>query len=281
LEGIEMPADQKIPTMIRARRGLRRADLAELWSFRELAWMLAERDVRVRYRHTALGAAWAILRPAITMLIFSAIFGRVAHVPSNGAPYPVFAFVALLPWMFFAQAVSGAAQSISGAGTLITRVYFPRLIVPISALGVALVDFVVALGLLVPLMLAFGVAPNPRALLTPLLLGIAALVSLGAGIWLSAVTVAYRDFKHVEPFLLQMWMLVTPVIYPSSLLPPAWRWVKYANPMAGVVEAFRACWLGQLPDWGALGASVIVGGAVLVTGILYFGRVERRFADLI
>ena len=267
--------------MIEARRWLGLADLAELWSFRELAWMLAERDIRVRYRHTVLGAAWAILRPAITMVIFSAIFGRVAHVPSNGAPYPVFAFVGLLPWMFFAQVVSGAAQSITGAGTLITRVYFPRLIIPISALGVALVDLLVALGLLIPLMAAFGMFPGSSALLTPLLLAVAAVVSLGVGIWLAAVTVAYRDFKHVEPFLLQIWMLATPVIYPSSLLPPGWRWVKYANPMSGVVEAFRACWLGQLPDWGAIAASVAVGGAFLITGIVYFGRVERRFADLI
>jgi len=268
-------------TVIEPRGRLRLLDLREIWSFRELLWMLARRDIKVRYKETVLGALWAILRPTLTMLIFSVVFGRLARLPSDGVPYPVFVFAGLLPWMFFAQAVSSAAASVLGAGSLITRVYFPRLIVPLASVGVALVDLLVALSLLVPLMLWYGIVPGSSLLAVPLMIAVALVVAVGAGIAFAAISVVFRDFRHIEPFVVQIWMFATPVIYPASMIPEQWRWLAWLNPMSGVVEGFRACWLGLPLDWTGVAASLWLGMLVLIGAVLYFERVERRFADLI
>jgi lipopolysaccharide transport system permease protein len=268
-------------SVIRARSHLQMLNVRELWAYRELLTTLALRDIKVRYKQTILGAAWAWLRPTLTMLIFTLVFGRLAKMPSDGIPYPLFVFGGLLPWLFFAQTVSGAANSVVGAGPLITRVYFPRLIVPLASAGVAVVDLAMALLLFYPMMLWFGIELGPSVALVPLLLVLTLIVALGVGIWLAAVTVAYRDFRHVEPFLLQTWMSVTPIVYPSSLIPQQWRWIVYVNPMTGVVEGFRAAWFSLPVEWGFLGVSFGIGVVVLFTALLYFGHVERRFADVI
>jgi len=267
--------------VIEPRGGLRLRDIRELWSFRELLWMLARRDIKVRYKETILGALWAILRPALTMLIFSIVFGRLAKLPSDGVPYPMFVFAGLLPWMFFAQAVSGAAASVLGAGSLITRVYFPRLIVPLASVGVALVDLLIALVLLAPLLYWYGIVPGSSLLAVPLMIALALVVSLGVGIAFAAVSVVFRDFRHIEPFVVQIWMFATPVIYPVSMVPDQWRWLAYLNPMSGVVEGFRACWLALPLDWIGVAASLAGGMFMLLGAVVYFERVERRFADLI
>jgi lipopolysaccharide transport system permease protein len=267
-------------TVIEQRKRLGLLDIREFWSFRELLWMLAQRDIKVRYKQTALGAMWAILRPTLTMVIFSIVFGRFAKIPSEGAPYPVFVFAGLLPWMFFAQSVSSAAASVLGAGSLITRVYFPRLIVPLASVGVALVDLVVALLLLAPLMVWYNIVPGWSLLAVPLMVVVALIIALGVGIAFAAVSVVFRDFRHIEPFIVQIWMFATPVIYPASLIPAQWRWLAYLNPMSGVVEGFRACWLGLPLDWTGVTASLGLGLLVLLVAVLYFERVERRFADV-
>lgn len=268
-------------TVIEPRGRVRLLDIREFWSFREVLWMLARRDIKVRYKETMLGALWAILRPALTMVIFSIVFGGLAKLPSDGVPYPVFVFAGLLPWMFFAQAVSSAATSVLVAGSLITRVYFPRLIVPLASVGVALADLLVALLLLVPLMLWYGIVPGGSLLAVPLMIAVALVVALGVGIAFAAVSVVFRDFRHIEPFFVQIWMFATPVIYPASMIPESWRWLAYLNPMSGVVEGFRACWLGLPLDWMGVAASLALGLLILLGAVLYFGRVERRFADLL
>ena len=268
-------------TVIEARGSLRILDLRELWAHRELLAMFALRDIKVRYRHTMLGVAWAILRPALTMVIFTVVFGRLARLPSDGVPYPVFVFAGLLPWLYFSQAVSGASASVVGARALITRVYFPRLLVPIASVGTPLVDLLVSLVLLLPLMWWYGVAPGSSVAFVPVLILIAIEISLAAGIWLAALSVSFRDVRHIEPFLLQLWMFATPVIYPASMIPEPWRDLVYLNPMAGVVEGFRASWLGLPVDWAGVGLSLLLGTLALLLAVLYFERVERRFADLI
>lgn len=268
-------------TLIEPRGRLRFLDLREFWAFRQLLWMLAQRDIRVRYKQTVLGASWAILRPTLSMVIFSVVFGRLAKLPSDGVPYPVFVFTGLLPWMFVAQAVSGGAASVLGAGGLVTRVYFPRLVVPVASVGVALVDLLVALALLVPLMLWYGITPGRSLLGLPLMILGALAVGLGVGIAFAGVSVVFRDFRHIEPFFVQIWMFVTPVVYPASMIPARWRWLAYLNPMTGVVEGFRACWLGIPIDWAGVGVSIGLGLLLLFGAILLFESVERRFADLI
>lgn len=274
-------SQEKPSTLIEARARFRLLDLGEIWEYRELLWMLALRDIKVRYKHTVLGIAWAVVRPALSMLIFSIVFGRLARVPSDGVPYPAFVFAGLLPWMYFSQAVSGASSSVVGASSLITRVYFPRLIIPLASIGLALIDLLVALVLLLPLLHWYGVAATGSLFLLPVMVLAAVVVSLGIGIWLAAITVTYRDFRHIEPFLMQIWMFATPVVYPTSLIPVEWRPLAYLNPMVGIVEGFRDIMLGTPIEWVGIGVSVLVGSALLLLGVLYFERVERHFADLI
>jgi len=268
-------------TVIEPRRGWYMLDWRELWAYRELLWVLTARDVKVRYKQTVLGAAWALLRPVLTMVIFSVVFGQLARLPSDGYPYPIFVYAALLPWTFFATAVGNAGQSLVGSSQLVSKVYFPRLIIPLSSIGAGLIDLAIATMVLVAMMAWYGVGFTPNLLAAPLLLVGVVFIALGFGTLLSALTVAYRDFTHLTPFMIQIWMFVTPVIYPASLVPERWQWLLYLNPMTGLIEAYRSAFLGKAFDWAGIGLSFAVAVAIFAVGVAYFERVERRFADII
>lgn len=269
-------------TIIEARKGWQVADLGELWRYRELLFFLTWRDVKVRYKQTVLGAAWAVLQPLATMIAFALFLGPVLSKPSAGVPYPLYVFAGLLPWTFFAAAIGSAGQSVVGNQNLVTKVYFPRLMIPMSAVGAALVDFIVAFGLLLGLMAWYGVAPGRGMVLAvPVALGLV-LAALGVGTLLSALTVAYRDFRHVIAFLVQFWMFATPIIYlRAEDIGPRARAVLPLNPAYGLIANFRRAMLGEAIDWYSLGTSGGVGVLLLAAGCLYFRRVERSFADII
>jgi lipopolysaccharide transport system permease protein len=256
-------------------------DWRELWAYRGLLWVLTARDIKVRYKQTVLGSAWAILRPVTTMLIFSVVFGRLAKMPSDGVPYPIFVYAALLPWTFFASAVSGSGQSLVSSTQLVSKVYFPRLIIPLSSIGLGLVDLLISTVILLLLMLWYRVGWTMNLLATPLLIVAVLFTAFGVGTLLSALTVTYRDFTHITPFLVQIWMYVTPVIFPIGIVPPPWRRLLYLNPMTGLVEGFRSAFLGKPFDGAGLGLSLVISCAIAVAAIAYFERVERRFADII
>lgn len=267
---------------IRPSRGLVSLELRDLWRYRELLYFLVWRDVKVRYKQTALGAGWAILQPLATMVVFSLFFGRLAGVPSDGVPYPVFSFAALVPWTFFAQGLTQSANSLVANQDLITKVYFPRLAIPIATVLAGVVDFAIAFLVLLGIMFFYGIVPSARVLwLAPLLL-LAFATALGVGLWLSALNVRYRDVRYVVPFLAQLWLFATPIAYPSSLLAQPWRTVYGINPMAGVVEGFRWALLGTDTAPGPiLAASAAAAFVLLVSGALYFRRMEKTFADLV
>ena len=268
-------------TVIKPTRGLLDLDLRELWAYRELFQVLVGRDIKVRYKQTVLGIAWAVIQPICTMIIFSVIFGNFAKIPSDGYPYPVFVYAALLPWGLFSTAVSTSANSMIGSSHLISKVYFPRILIPVSSVGASLVDFSISMLILFCLMLFFGVAFSFKLLLLPVLIIALLITALGVGIFLSALTVSYRDFRYVVPFMIQIWMYITPVIYPLSLVPEKWQWLCFLNPMTGVIEASRAIFLGtELNVFGLL-FSIVFGMSMLFFSILYFKRVEKRFADVI
>ncbi|HKV08899.1 MAG TPA: ABC transporter permease [Thermoanaerobaculia bacterium] len=257
--------------------------LGELWQYRELLYFLVWRDVKVRYKQTILGIAWAILQPVATMVAFSLFFGRVAGVSSDGVPYPLFSLTALVPWTFFATGLVQAANSLVGSQQLITKVYFPRLAIPIASVLAGAVDFVLAFFVLLGVMFfAYGTVPGLRAVwILPLLL-LAFVTALGAGLWLAALHVRYRDVRYVIPFLVQLWLVATPIAYPSSLLAEPWRTVYGINPTVGVVEGFRWALLGTgTPPGPAVAVSSVVAAALLLGGIVYFRRTERTFADVI
>lgn len=269
-------------TVIAPGKKISFADLAAVWQYRELGYFLVKRDISVRYKQTVLGGLWAILQPTLAMVVFSVFLGRMAGVPSDGVPYPVFVYAGLLPWTYFAGALSGASESMVGSANLITKVYFPRIIVPAAAVLVGLVDLLVASAVLVMLMLYYGLAPGPSAVLLPALVALTALCAAGAGFWLSALNVEYRDIRYTVPFLIQLWMFSSPVIYPSGIVPEKYQWLFALNPMAGLLKAFRAALLGhQAVDWGALGVSSLVIAGLLFSGLIYFRRMERTFADVI
>ena len=253
----------------------------EFWNYRELLWVLTERDVKVRYKQTVLGFAWAIIQPVMLMVVFSIFFGHLAKMPSDGLPYPVFVYAGLLPWTFFANAISSSAASLIGSSNLVSKVYFPRLIIPLASVGGGLVDFVIAAAVLLAMMLFYGIGWSAHLVAAPLLIGGVVFIALGVGVWLSALTVSYRDFRYVVPFLVQFWMFATPVVYPASLAPAEWRWLLFVNPMAGFVEGFRSAFLGRGFDWPAMVISLAVAIAVFLMGVAYFEKVERRFADII
>ncbi len=268
--------------VLRPRSGWEAIGWGVLWRYRELLWFLALRDVKVRYKQTALGAAWAILQPLLTMLVFSVVFGRLARIPSEGIPYPVFAYCALLPWQLFAYALTQSSNSLVTNQRLITKVYFPRLVVPIASLLCGLLDFAVAFPVLLGLMLYYGIVPGVAVAALPFLVLLALLTSLAAGLWLSALNAIYRDVQYALPFLTQFWLFVTPVAYPASLVPERWRWLFGLNPMAGVVEGFRWALLGSPHPPGPLVAVSVVSVLVLLAGgLFYFRRMEREFADLV
>jgi lipopolysaccharide transport system permease protein len=259
-------------------RGLMR----ELWAFRELVYFLALRDIKVRYKQTALGAAWAILQPVMTMVVFSVFFGRLAGIPSDGVPYPVFAFAALLPWQLFAYALSESSNSLVVSQNLITKVYFPRLVIPLAAVLAGLVDFAITFVVLLILMWSYRIVPTAAVLWLPLFVLLAIATALAVGLWLSSLNVKYRDVRYTIPFLTQLWLFATPVAYPSTLVPDQWRPILGLNPMAGVVEGFRWALLGTSKGPGLLLAvSVIVVAALLVGGLIYFRQAEQTFADLV
>jgi lipopolysaccharide transport system permease protein len=256
--------------------------LRELWEYRELLYFLTWRDIKVRYKQTALGAAWAIIQPVFMMLVFSLFFGRLAHVSSDNIPYPIFTFCALLPWQLFAHALTESSNSLVANERLITKVYFPRLVIPIAAVLGGLVDFITASVILLALMLYYRISPGWAILTLPGFILLAIMTALGVGLWLSALNVQYRDVRYTINFLIQFWLFATPVAYSSSIVPPAWRAWYGLNPMAGVVEGFRWALLRKADPPGAmLAVSVIVVLVVLFGGIYYFRRMEQRFADLV
>lgn len=273
--------DHEHITVIEPPRGWRMLDWRELWAYRELLWVLTARDVKVRYKQTLLGAAWAVVRPLTTMLIFSVVFGRLAKLPSEGYPYPIFVYAALLPWTFFAAAISTSGQSLVASAPLISKVYFPRLAISLSSIGASLVDLLVSCVLLLVLMYWYQVGWSWNLLGAPLLIAGVVFTALGVGTLLSALTVAYRDFTHITPFLVQIWMYVTPVVFPVSMVPVRWQWLLYLNPMTGMVEGFRSVFLGRPFDLTGLFASFAIALSILVVSVAYFERVERQFADVI
>jgi lipopolysaccharide transport system permease protein len=268
-------------TAIKPALGWQVPDLRELWAYRELLIVLTMRDIKVRYKQTVLGVAWAILQPFTTMVVFTIFFGHLAKMPSDGYPYPVFVYSALLPWTFFANAITNSSNSLVGSAHLISKVYFPRLIIPLSSVGAGLVDFVTASSILLAMMLFYGVGWSLNLLMAPVLLAEVMFIAVGVGTCLSALTVTYRDFRYVVPFTIQVWMFVTPIIYPSSLIPTQWRWLVYLNPMSGLIENFRAVFLGGAFDYIGLGISTGAAISLCIAGIAYFEQVERRFADVI
>ena len=256
--------------------------LRELWEYRELLYFLTWRDIKVRYKQTALGAAWAIIQPFFMMLVFSLFFGRLAKIPSDGIPYPIFAFCALLPWQLFAHALTESSNSLVANERLITKVYFPRLVVPIAAVLGGLVDFAVAFVILLGMMFYYGIVPTWAIVTLPAFLLLAIMTALGVGLWLSALNVQYRDVRYTINFLIQFWLFATPVAYPSSIVPESWRALYGLNPMAGVVEGFRWALLGKSSPPGALLAvSVAMVVLILVGGLYYFRRMEQEFADVV
>jgi lipopolysaccharide transport system permease protein len=268
--------------ILRPSTGFLRLDLKALWEYRELLYFLVWRDIKVRYKQTALGAAWAVLQPVMTMLVFSIFFGRLAKVPSDGVPYPVFAYVALLPWQLFAFALTESSNSLVASQNLITKVYFPRLVIPISSVLAGLVDFGISFVVLLGMMLYYGIVPAPAVALLPLFLLLAVVTALSVGLWLSALNVKYRDVRYTIPFLTQFWMFATPVAYPSSLVPARWRPLYGLNPMAGVVEGFRWALLGKSHAPGPLlWVSIAAVLVLFVLGLRYFRKTESTFADVV
>ncbi|MEO0368174.1 MAG: ABC transporter permease [Pseudomonadota bacterium] len=268
-------------TLITATPVTGSAKLRELWEYRELALSMMLRDIKVRYKQTVLGVAWAVLQPVLTMIIFTVIFGGLAQIPSDGFPYPVFVYSGLLAWNLFSTGVSMSGASMIGAGNMISKVYFPRLIVPLAALGVGVVDFLVSFCVLILLMFGFGMLPSAQIIFFPIFLVGLLGTAIGVGTWLAAVTVAYRDFRFVIPFMVQIWMYITPVIYPASFIPEAWRWLFYFNPVFGWVAGIKSSILGTPIDWVAVGSSLCLTILLIALGLKYFTHAERRFADII
>jgi lipopolysaccharide transport system permease protein len=273
---------EQIPTiLIRPSRGWASLNLRDLWNYRELLYFLTWRDIKVRYKQTVLGAAWAVLQPFFTMVVFSIFFGRLAQVPSDGIPYPIFAYCALVPWSYFAGALDRAGNSLVGSANLITKVYFPRLAIPTSAVLAGLLDLAIAFVVLLGMMLYYGIVPTAAVLTLPLFLLLAIATALAVGLWLSALNVQYRDVRYTIPFLTQFWLFATPIAYSSSLVPEQWRTLYGLNPMAGVVEGFRWALLGKEPPGPLLAVSVVVVVLLLIGGLYYFRRMEKTFADVV
>ena len=277
------PARESIQVIVaRPSTGWISLNLGELWEYRELLYFLTWRDIKVRYKQTVLGASWAILQPLFTMVVFSLFFGKLAGIPSDNIPYPVFSFAALVPWHFFANGLSQSSASLVAGSNLIKKVYFPRLVLPISAVFSGGVDFVLAFVVLLGMMLFYGVLPTVAVVWLPLLLLLALVTSLGVGLWLTAMNVQFRDVRHAVPFLINAWMFATPIAYPSSLLGEPWRTLYGINPMVGVVEGFRWALLGTETAPGPiLLVSALVASGLLVSGAFYFRRMEKTFADVI
>ena len=270
------------PVVIVPSTGWRIADVRDVWAYRELLYFLAWKDLKLRYKQTALGAGWALLQPLSTMVVFTVFFGRLGGLPSDGLPYPVFTYAALLPWMLFAYVLTQSSQSIVIHQDLVTKVYFPRLLIVLAPLGVALVDFGIAFTVLLAMMLWHGLPPGPAVLAVPLFVALAAVAAVAVGVWLAAANVRYRDVRYALPFVTNLWLFASPVAYPASLVPERWRWLYGLNPMAGAIEGFRWALLGGggMP-LSLLAASSAMTLILLVGGLSYFARLERTFADVV
>ncbi|HYC32347.1 MAG TPA: ABC transporter permease [Gemmatimonadales bacterium] len=276
-----IPSDQAV-VRIRPPSGWPSLRLREVWEYRELLYFLIWRDIKVRYKQTALGAAWAVIQPFFTMVVFSVFFGRLARIPSEGVPYPLFAYCALVPWAYFANALTTGSNSLVDHGRLISKVYFPRLMVPAASVVAGLLDLAISFTVLLGMLVVYGITPGPAALTLPLFVLLATLTAFAVSLWLSALNVQYRDIRYTLPFLVQFWLFATPVAYPSTLVDERWRALYGLNPMAGVVEGFRWALLGRPAAPGPMilvsTATVI---AVLVGGLYYFRRMEKTFADVV
>jgi lipopolysaccharide transport system permease protein len=276
------PIEQPAVLIIKPSQGWVNLRLKDVWEYRELLYFLVWRDIKVRYKQTVLGAAWAVIQPFLAMVVFSIFFGKLAQVPSDGLPYPIFAFAALLPWQLFAHALTESGNSLVASQQLIKKVYFPRLAIPLAAVLAGLVDFAIAFVVLLGMMVYYGIYPTVAIVTLPLFILFAVATAMAAGLWLSALNVEYRDVRYVIPFLTQFWLFATPVAYPSSLVPEPWRAVYGLNPMAGVVEGFRWAILGKSGGMGSLMlVSVLAVIALLIGGLIYFRRMEKTFADLV
>ncbi len=267
--------------VIRPRSGWSGLHLKELWDYKDLWFFLMRRDIQVRYRQTFLGVTWAVIQPVMAMAIFSIVFGRLANLSSDGHPYPLFVYSALLPWIFFSTALSAAANSVVGSANLVTKVYFPRTLIPLASIGASFMDFLVSLGVMMGLMIFYGQTLTASLLAIPFLCVGVALTALGIGIWLSAFMVSYRDFRHVIPFALQIGLYATPVVYSTALVPARWRWILYINPMAGWISGFRAAFLGEPFDVPALTVAFAVSFILILGAFCYFHQAESEFADII
>ncbi len=268
--------------VIEPKKGWVPVDLKEIGSYSEVLYFLAKRDIKVRYKQTVLGGLWAVIQPVCTMVVFTLFFGRLAKIPSDGIPYPIFVYAGLLPWTYFANALAASGNSLVGSSHLITKIYFPRLIIPAASSLAGLLDFFIAMVVLGVLMIYYHFVPSIGILLFPVLVGLTFLCALGVGLWLSALNVQYRDIRYVIPFLIQIWMFVSPVIYPVSMVEGKYQWLLALNPMGGVIRAYRASLLGHIPiDWFLLGLSTAIIFALLVTGLYYFRRMEKHFADVV
>src|SRR6266480_316337 len=272
--------DEPVVT-IEPNKGWSLVELRDLWSFRELLYFLTWRDVKIRYKQTALGVAWAVMQPLLTMLIFTLFFGRLAGVPSDNIPYPLFAYAGLLPWTFFANAIGNSGNSLVGSANLITKVYFPRMIIPAAAIGAGMVDLGISFIVLIPLMIYYGVTVSWSILMFPVVVLLTTLLALGVGMWLSALNVKYRDVRFALPFIIQLWMFVSPVIYPSSFLPPRWRSLFALNPMTGIIEGYRSSLFGHSFNWKALTFATLITLAMLIYSSFAFRRMEKSFADIV
>ncbi|MGI9067163.1 MAG: ABC transporter permease [Pyrinomonadaceae bacterium] len=255
--------------------------LRELWAYRELLYFLTWRDIKIRYKQTLLGATWAIIQPLFAMLLFTLFFGKLAGIPSDGVAYPLFAYAGLLPWTFFANAVTNSGNSLIGNTNLITKVYFPRVIIPAAAVGAGLLDFAIAFVLLIPLFIYYEIELTWSLLMLPVFLVLATLLALGVGMLMSALNVRYRDVRYALPFLIQLWLFASPVIYPSSIMPERWRWVLLLNPMTGIIEGFRESLFGKIFDWPAIIASTVMTLFIVTVSTFVFRRVEDTFADIV
>jgi lipopolysaccharide transport system permease protein len=256
--------------------------IRDLWEHRELLYFLTWRDIKVRYKQTLLGAAWAILQPLLTMVIFTLLFGRLAGIPSDGLPYPAFAYSGLLIWVFFSNSVTNSGNSLVGNANLITKIYFPRLIVPAAAVAAGLVDLGLAFIIQIFLMIYYRLPITWGLMMVPVLIILITALACGVGMWLSALNVKYRDIRYAIPFVMQLWMFASPVIYPLTLLPPKWRWFLVLNPLTGIIQNFRAALLGnQALDWKSLGVSTIITVCILTYAAYSFRRMEKQFADIV
>ncbi len=277
------PREEESPPLfvIQPTRGFLRFDLRELWHYRDLLYFLTWREISIRYKQTVLGFAWAIIQPVMTMVVFTIFLGKLAKVPSDGVPYPVFSYLGLLPWMYFSNAVTRSSMSLVANSNLLSKVYFPRILMPLSGTLSALVDFAIAFVVLIVLMLGYGMVPAPSILLIIPLLVVTAISATGVGMWFAALNVKYRDIQHAIPFLIQVWMYASPVVYSASSVPAKYRPLFGLNPMAGIIDAYRACALGRPIDWSILAASTLSTLVLTAIGAWQFRRMERHFADIV